>query len=82
MRINYDRADDAVYIRFSEAEYYQSDEVKEGIILDFDKKGRIIALEVLDVSARLPKASMDSIHFEVHNPSKKNPAKNSKAAVG
>ncbi len=82
MRINYDRADDAVYIRFSEAEYYQSDEVKEGVILDFDKKGKIIALEVLDVSTRLPKASMDSIHFEVHNPIKKHPAKNSKAAVG
>ena len=80
MKINYDRADDAMYIRFSDAEYHQSDEVKEGIILDFDKKGRIIALEVLDVSTRLPKASMDSIHFEVNDPAKKKPVRHLKPA--
>lgn len=68
MRINYDESDDAMYIRFSEAKYYQSDEVREGVILDFDKSGRIIALEVLDVSKRLPKASLDSINFEVAHP--------------
>lgn len=68
MRISYDEADDAMYIRFSETEYYQSDEVKEGVILDFDKEGRIIALELLDVSQRLPKASLDSINFEVSHP--------------
>ncbi len=68
MRISYDEADDAMYIRFSEAEYYQSDEVKEGVILDFDKGGKIIALEILDVSQRLPETSMNSINFEVSHP--------------
>lgn len=68
MRINYDEGDDAMYIRFSEAEHYQSDEVKEGVILDFDKEGRIVALELLDVSRRLPMASMDSINFEISHP--------------
>ena len=73
MRINYDRQADAMYIRFSEAKYYQSDEVKEGIILDFDKSGKIIGMEVLDVSERLPQESMSSIHFEMaHGTSKKN----------
>ncbi len=65
MRINYDKQSDAMYIRFSEAKYYESDEVKEGVILDFDKKGKIIGVEVLDVSERLPQESMNSIHFEV-----------------
>ena len=68
MRISYDEADDAMYIRFSEAKYYQSDEVKEGVILDFDKGGKIIALEILDVSQRLPETSMNSINFEVSHP--------------
>ncbi|VAX36213.1 hypothetical protein MNBD_UNCLBAC01-1222 [hydrothermal vent metagenome] len=70
MNINYDEADDAMYIRFSDAKYYQSDEVKEGVILDFDKEGRIIAFEVLDVSKRLPKKTMDSLHFEVSHAEK------------
>lgn len=68
MRINYDEADDAMYIRFSESEYYESDEVTEGVILDFDKEGRIIALELLDVSKRLPEVSMDSISFQINHP--------------
>lgn len=68
MRISYDEADDAMYIRFSEAEYYQSDEVKEGVILDFDKEGKIIALELLDVSKCLPQMSMDSLNFEISHP--------------
>lgn len=67
MRINYDKQADAMYIRFSEAKYYQSDEVKEGIILDFDKSGKIIGMEVLDVSDRLPRESMSSIHFEMES---------------
>lgn len=68
MKISYDEVDDAMYIRFSDAKYYQSDEVREGVILDFDKSGKMIALEVLDVSKRLPKASLDSINFEVAHP--------------
>ena len=71
MRINYDEADDAIYIRFSDAKYYQSDEVRDGVILDFDKKGKIIALEVLDVSKHLPKESMDSINFDISHPKRR-----------
>ena len=44
------------------------DEVKEGVILDFDKEGKIIALEILGVSNKLPQMSMDSINFEVKHP--------------
>ncbi|MGR3220698.1 MAG: DUF2283 domain-containing protein [Candidatus Anammoxibacter sp.] len=70
MRINYDEVDDAMYIRFSEDEYYQSDEVKEGIILDFDREGKLIAMEILDVSKKLPNASMDNINFTVSHSEK------------
>ena len=72
MRINYDKQADAMYIRFSESKYYQSDEVKDGIILDFDKKGKIVGMEVLDVSQRLPRESMSSIHFEIDPLMRKN----------
>ncbi len=68
MRISYDQSDDAIYIRFSEAEYFESDEVREGIVLDFDKAGQIVAMEILDVSKRLPATSMDNINFEMARP--------------
>ena len=68
MRISYDEVDDAMYIRFSEKEYFESEEIKEGVILDFDKEGKIIAMEVLDVSNRLPSSSFDVMNFEIRHP--------------
>lgn len=55
MRIHYDKKQDAVYIRFNENRYSESDEIKEGIIFDYDKKNKIIGIEILDVSKNLPK---------------------------
>jgi len=55
MKFNYDKKEDAFYIRFNENAYEESDEVKEGIIFDYDKRGKIIGIEILDASQRLPR---------------------------
>lgn len=70
MKVNYDEKSDAMYIRFSDAAYYESDEVKDGIILDYDKKGKVIAIEILDASKNLPapKSQLYSMCFEILKP--------------
>lgn len=70
MKVNYDEKSDAMYIRFSSSPYYESNEVKEGIILDYDKKGRIIAIEILDASKNFPapKSKLYSMYFEILRP--------------
>ncbi len=55
MKFHYDKKEDAFYLRFNENDYEESDEVKEGIIFDYDKKGKIIGIEILDASQRLPR---------------------------
>ncbi|OGF20433.1 hypothetical protein A2Y83_04765 [Candidatus Falkowbacteria bacterium RBG_13_39_14] len=55
MKFHYDKKEDAFYLRFNENAYEESDEVKEGIILDYDKKGKIIGIEILAASQRLPR---------------------------
>ena len=65
MRVRYDKGSDAVYIRFSETACYESDEVKDGIILDFDRQGRVVGLEILDASRRLPKKSLGVCQVEM-----------------
>jgi len=49
---------DVLRILFSNAAIEESDEVKPGIILDFDKIGNIVGMEILDASKRVenPKA--------------------------
>lgn len=54
MRLHYDKGVDALYIRFDESSYKESDEVAGGVILDYDRKGKLIGLEILDASKKLP----------------------------
>ena len=53
MKTRYDPDADALYVRFSEAKIVESEEVSNGVILDFDAEGRIVAIEVLDASKHL-----------------------------
>ena len=54
MRFNYDKQSDALSIRFNDKPYGESDEVSEGVILDYDSAGRIIGMEILDASKKMP----------------------------
>lgn len=49
MNIKYDHQVDALYIDLSDHKSDYSEEVKPGIVLDFDKDGRLVGIEILDV---------------------------------
>jgi len=53
MKIIYDPEIDVLRITFSNAPIEESDEEKPGIILDFDKSGNVVGMEVLDASKRM-----------------------------
>jgi uncharacterized protein YuzE len=53
MKITYDPEVDILQIVFSDTPVAESDEDKPGIILDFDKKGDIVGIEILDASRRM-----------------------------
>ena len=61
MRITYDPKADAMNIKFQEGKYEISREVAEGIIVDYTKKGKVIRIEILDASKRMPKESLKDI---------------------
>jgi uncharacterized protein YuzE len=52
MKIEYDPKADAMYIRLAAGEVADSDEVRSGVILDFDAEGNVLGIEMLDVSKR------------------------------
>lgn len=75
MRIRYDEKVDALYIRLRGSRYFESDEIKEGFILDYDKEGNIVGIEILDASSYLSPEELSSVSFEVKK------AMSSKSAV-
>ncbi len=55
MKLHYDKKIDALSIRFNNEPYQESEEVQSGVIFDYDRKGKIIGIEILDASKILPK---------------------------
>ena len=51
-KIEYDPKADAMYIRLIAGTVVESDEVRPGVVFDFDVAGRVLGIEMLDVSQR------------------------------
>jgi len=68
MRVRYDEEADALYIKLQEGGYHESDEIKDGFILDYDIDGNIIGIEILDASAHLAAADLSTVNFEITRP--------------
>ena len=52
MKIEYDPKADAMYIRLIAGTVVESDELRPGVVFDFDAAGRVLGIEMLDVSQR------------------------------
>jgi uncharacterized protein YuzE len=61
VRVEYDSKADAMYIWFRKAKHEISEELAENIVIDLDKSGRIIGIEILDVSKNLGKELVNKI---------------------
>ncbi len=53
MRMTYDPEADILYLRLREAQVDESDEVAPNVIVDFDKAGRAVAIEIGAASRQL-----------------------------
>jgi len=57
MKVRYDRKTDTLSLVLRDNEkVFESDEDKPGVILDYDKDGNLISLEILDASGRVTDA--------------------------
>ncbi len=57
MKVTYDTATDSLTVVLNEvASIAESDEDKPGVILDYDNKGNLVSLEVLEASKRVTEA--------------------------
>lgn len=53
MKVKYDQEVDVLTIQLSKAPVEESDQDKPGVILDYDKDGNIVGLEILNASTQI-----------------------------
>jgi uncharacterized protein YuzE len=61
MKITYDSKADAMDIKFQSGKYDISKEIAEGIIIDYTKSGKVMGIEILDASKRMPLKQLEDI---------------------
>ena len=61
MKVIYDKDTDTLSIILRDGKVAESDEARDGLILDYDKAGRLLSLELLDASEQIKQP--ESIEF-------------------
>jgi len=64
MRLRIDKKNDTLYLRLNESAIVESEEVQPGVILDFDAQGRIVGIEILRLSEKVPVEKLQVLQFE------------------
>jgi len=64
MKIEYSKEADAIYVYFKEDYVAKSKEIEDGVVIDFDEKGQLIGIEVLDVSQRFSLSDIANVNIE------------------
>ena len=64
MKIEYSKSADALYVYFREVKVSKSREVEDGVVVDFDRLGHIVGIEILDASRRLKHRELSKVSIE------------------
>ena len=61
MKVEYDVTTDSMYISLKEGVSAESEEVSDGVALDFDDAGKVVGIDIQHASQR---ADIDKLSFE------------------
>jgi uncharacterized protein YuzE len=64
MRLKIDKDSDALYFRLDKDAVVESEEVQPGVILDFNKDGQVVGIEILALSKRVGWEKLRILQFE------------------
>ena len=64
MNISFDEKADALYIQFQTGKAKETLKIRDGILIDIDKNGKLYGIEILDVSEKLEPSELVNISIE------------------
>jgi uncharacterized protein YuzE len=64
MRIKIHKESDALYFRLDESRIVESEEIRPGVISDYDENDTVVGVEFLNVSKRVSMEELSSLPFQ------------------
>ncbi len=64
MKITYDPEVDVLYIQLRDVVPSDSSDIEEGVTVELDGDGHIVAIEIFDASERMTPEELANIHYE------------------
>jgi uncharacterized protein YuzE len=64
MRLKVDKENDALYFRLDESSIVESEEVQPGVVLDFNADGKVVGIEILNLSIRMTPDQLKVFQYE------------------
>lgn len=64
MKIRYDKKIDAMYIKLAKGKYDNTRKISDVILVDEDKKGKVLGIEILDASENISAFDPKTINFQ------------------
>lgn len=65
MKIHYDPKVDAVYIELAKGKYEISREISDSVVVDEDKNGKVLGIEILDAKKNISAFDPQNTKFTV-----------------
>ena len=65
MQVKYDSKVDAIYIEFAKGKYERTKKISDTVLVDEDKKGKILGVEILDARKNIPQFDPHQTTFQL-----------------
>jgi len=65
MEIKIDLKADALYIKFQKGKFAKNKVIDDDTIVDFDKKGRLLGIEMLNITRRIPLKQLTDVSVKI-----------------
>jgi uncharacterized protein YuzE len=61
MKLHFDKEADALYLKLDESAIVESEEVRPGVVLDFNANDQVVGIEILGLGKRMPADALKEV---------------------
>jgi uncharacterized protein YuzE len=65
MKLYFDKDADALYLKLDESAIIESEEVRPGVVLDFNESEQVVGIELLGIGKRVSADALKEVAFQV-----------------